>query len=322
MKSTLFGAIGMIALSTAASAHVTLVQREVPAGDTASITLRVPHGCDGLATTALRLSLPEGFYAARPMPKAGWKLDTGTGSYETPFINHGSEMTEGLRTVTWSGGNLEDGWYDEFTVRGTIGPELAPGTVLYFPVVQLCDGGETDWTDTSGAEGVATPAPRLVVARARAGASHDHSGQGAKAAGPIGVAGGFARATPPGARVGGGYLSVTNSGSEADRLVSASSDAAGRVEVHEMSMNGDVMVMRKLEDGLEIPAGETVVLSPGGRHLMFMQLVRPFVEGETVDVRLTFEKAGEMSVPLAVGPLNASGPGHELAKDHGHGAHQ
>lgn len=110
----------------------------------------------------------------------------------------------------------------------------------------------------------------------------------------------FTRATLPNAPVGGGFLTIENEGPEADRLISATSPAADVVQIHEMKMEGEVMKMRPLAEGLELPAGETVVLSPGGLHLMFMGLKQAFIEGETVPVTLVFEKAGTVEIALPV----------------------
>jgi copper(I)-binding protein len=118
----------------------------------------------------------------------------------------------------------------------------------------------------------------------------------------------FTRATLPNAPVGGGFLTIENTGTEADRLVSATSEVAGETQIHEMAMEGDVMKMRQLAEGLEIPAGETVVLAPGGFHIMFMGLKQAFVEGETVAVTLTFEKAGSVEVLLPVAAAAADMP--------------
>ncbi|MBZ4691004.1 MAG: copper chaperone PCu(A)C [Cereibacter sp.] len=115
----------------------------------------------------------------------------------------------------------------------------------------------------------------------------------------------YARATLPNAPVAGGFLSITNNGAANDRLIAAASAVAARAEIHEMTMNGDVMTMRALADGLPIPAGETVALQPGGYHIMFLQLTGPLVKGETVDVTLTFAEAGEITVPLSVLAFNA-----------------
>lgn len=125
----------------------------------------------------------------------------------------------------------------------------------------------------------------------------------------------YSRAMLPGAKVGGGYLKITNAGAD-DRLVSASSDRAASVQIHEMKMDGGIMEMRELKDGLAVPANSTVELKPGSFHLMFMNVAQPFKEGEMVKAKLVFEKAGSVDVEFAVGP--ASG---EAKNDHaGHGA--
>lgn len=129
-------------------------------------------------------------------------------------------------------------------------------------------------------------------------------------AGSLTLTGAFTRATLPAARVGGGFLSITNHGDESDRLVSATSPATPMVQLHEMRMDGDVMKMRQMKDGIEIPAGETVTLAPGGLHLMFMKMTTPFVEGEEVPVTLGFEKAGTVDIMLQVGGMAARTP-HE-----------
>lgn len=129
----------------------------------------------------------------------------------------------------------------------------------------------------------------------------------------------FTRATPPNAPVAGGFVTIANTGSEDDRLVAArADDVAGRMEIHEMAMEGDVMKMRQLSDGLPIPAGQSVELKPGGYHVMFMELKKPLVEGETVNVTLVFEKAGEIELPFAVGPRNANmgDAGHDHGGEH------
>lgn len=320
MKTILF-ATALSCVAATAFAHATLEQKEVKAGSTTKIILRVPHGCKGEATHTVHLTLPDGFYAAKPMPKAGWDLSTATGSYATPYNNHGTEMTEGLREVTWSGGHLEDGWYDEFTVRGTFGAEIPAGTVMYFPALQTCANGTADWTDTSGAADVANPSPKVTVVAGEMQHGHAHGGHhGADDSvtlGALTLSGGFSRATLPNAPVAGGFVTITNTGTTEDRLIAASSEVADHVEVHEMAMQGDVMQMRELTEGLVIPAGETVTLKPGSFHLMFMGLKQLLVEGETVSVTLTFEQAGEVTLPLAIGAINAkSSNGHD-----GHGAH-
>ncbi|KRW95932.1 DUF1775 domain-containing protein [Paracoccus sp. MKU1] len=322
MQNPVFGALCVSLLALGASpalSHATLEHSEAPAGAAYRAVIRIGHGCDGQATQTLRVQLPEGFYNAKPMPKAGWTLETVKGPYAQPFDNHGTPMTEGTREVVWSGGALQDDWYDEFVIRGTVGADVAPGTVLYFQTVQECADGKEEWIDVTGNKEAPNPAPGVTVTEAKAG--HGHGGHAATAGtvtlGDLTLSGAFSRATPPGAPVAGGFLTVANAGAD-DRLVSASVDFAGRAEIHEMAMEGDVMKMRQLADGLPIPAGATVELKPGGYHLMFMELKQPLVEGETVNVTLHFEKAGEVEVPMTVGPMNA---GKHGGKDGGHGGH-
>jgi periplasmic copper chaperone A len=115
----------------------------------------------------------------------------------------------------------------------------------------------------------------------------------------------YARATPPNAPVSGGYMIIRNSGGEADRLISGEASFAERVEIHEMAMDGEVMKMRQLADGLEIPAGGEVVLKPGGYHVMFIGIDSQFKDGETRNVKLTFEKAGSIDLEFEVKDMKA-----------------
>ena len=124
-------------------------------------------------------------------------------------------------------------------------------------------------------------------------------------AGDLTLTGAFTRATLPNAPVAGGYVDITNNGVTDDRLISAVSEIAAVTQIHEMSMDGDVMRMRELPMGLLIPAGETEHLKPGGYHVMFMDLTGPLLEGETITVRLNFEVAGEVDVAMPVGAADA-----------------
>lgn len=131
--------------------------------------------------------------------------------------------------------------------------------------------------------------------------------------GDLEISGAFSRATLPNAPVGAGYLTITNTGASDDRLVSATSPAAGMAQIHAMKMEGDVMKMTELPDGLAIPAGGSVTLAPGGFHIMFMDLKRAFTEGGTIPVTLTFENAGTVDIELAVGAINADAPAHDMS---------
>jgi hypothetical protein len=125
----------------------------------------------------------------------------------------------------------------------------------------------------------------------------------------------WTRATAPGARVGAAYMRIANGGAGPDRLIAARSPAAGRVEIHEMRMEGDIMRMRELEGGLDLPAGATVELNPGGYHIMLIDLARPLARGAKVPMTLTFARAGVVTVELAVEAAGARDAGH----DHHHG---
>jgi copper(I)-binding protein len=125
------------------------------------------------------------------------------------------------------------------------------------------------------------------------------------AAGNLVITQAWSRATPGGAQVAGGYLTIQNRGTLPDRLVSGATEAAKKVEIHEMAVNGGVMTMRPVDGGLIIEPGKTVAFAPGGRHLMFIGLTAPLKEGEQVPVALAFEGAGKVTVPFAVQGIGA-----------------
>jgi periplasmic copper chaperone A len=123
----------------------------------------------------------------------------------------------------------------------------------------------------------------------------------------------WSRATPKGAKVAGGYLTIENRGTQPDRLLSASSAAASKVEIHQMAVQDGIMTMRPLEDGLLIPPDGIVNLAPGGDHVMFVGLTAPFEEGQRIPVSLNFERAGKIDVDFDVGSIGAKGPRLQIA---------
>ena len=127
-------------------------------------------------------------------------------------------------------------------------------------------------------------------------------------AGDIVVEKPWARATPKGAQVGGGYLTIQNKGAAPDRLTGGTADFA-TVEIHQMSSENGVSQMRQLKDGLSIPAHGSVGLSPGGNHVMFTHLTHPLMKGESVKATLNFEHAGPVEVEFSVMGIGASGTG-------------
>src|SRR3954468_8009637 len=127
-------------------------------------------------------------------------------------------------------------------------------------------------------------------------------------AGDLVISQAWSRATPGGAKIAGGYLTIENKGTAPDKLIGGSGDIAGKVEVHEMATKNGVMTMRPLEKGLTIEPGKTVKLAPGGYHLMMFDLKGPLKQGDKVPVTLEFEKAGKVTVSLDVQGVGAQAP--------------
>lgn len=132
-------------------------------------------------------------------------------------------------------------------------------------------------------------------------------------AGSLDITGAWSRATPKGAPVGAGYLTIKNTGTTADRLIGGSSDASARFEVHEMTMDNGVMKMRPIKGGLEIKPGATIALSPEGLHIMFVGLKKQLAQGDHIKATLEFEKAGKVEVEFDVtGMGGPPGHGHDM----------
>jgi len=299
-------AAALLAISTPALAHVAMDPPQAAPNTTYRGALRIPHGCDGQPTLKVRVRIPEGVIDAKPMPKAGWTLETTKAPYARTYQLHGNPVSEGVTEIVWTG-SLDDGHYDEFVFQARITDAFRGGATVYFPVVQTCAGGSEEWTQIPDAgqnpHDLKAPAPGVKLAAATATS-------GMKA-GTLTIEQAWSRATPAGAKVGGGYVKVTNTGSQPDRLVGGTLPLASRVEVHSMSLDGTVMRMKPVEGGLEIKPGETVEFKPGGYHLMFMDLKEPLSAGQTLKGALVFEKAGTVEVEFSVQPLGASGPaGH------------
>ncbi|MFI3902132.1 DUF1775 domain-containing protein [Ochrobactrum sp. S1502_03] len=326
MKNTrLFtSAISLFALCASAgivNAHSSLDQSEAMAGSRYKAIIRIPHGCDGKATTAVKVELPEGFVSAQPQPKAGWKIETAKGDYAQSYKVHGKDVTSGLKQVTWSEGELPSDFYDEFVVVGQLA-KFDKDTTLSFPVTQFCGTDDSvAWTDIAkdgqNPHDLKHPAPQLrVLAAASADehAGHDMHGNASSSThadhgdhamaaikvGDISISGPSIRAMVPGAKVAGGFLTIKNDGKEADTLVGVTTTGVKRVEIHEMTMENQVMKMRPLKNGLDIPAGESVALKSGGYHLMFIQPEHPYKEGDKVSATLEFAKAGKVDVEFPV----------------------
>jgi len=127
--------------------------------------------------------------------------------------------------------------------------------------------------------------------------------------GPIQISAPWARATPKGASSGAAYMTITNTGKTPDKVTCVSSDASAECQIHTMTMDNGVMMMRPVEGGLEIKPGETVMLKPSSAHLMFLDLKHPLEQGNTVAATLQFEKAGTTQVEFPIAAIGASAPG-------------
>lgn len=143
----------------------------------------------------------------------------------------------------------------------------------------------------------------LSAALAATSASAQHA-----MAGDLVIADAWTRATAPTARNGGAFMTITNKGSQPDRLVAASTPASERTELHTHRMDNGMMMMRPVEGGIDVPANGAAELKPGGLHVMMLGLKQPLVEGETIPVTLTFAHAGSVTVDVPVGKAGAAGP--------------
>jgi uncharacterized protein YcnI len=167
-KIIILAAVAMLAAWPAA-AHVSLENRQAAVGASYKAVFTVPHGCAGSPTVRIRVQIPEGVIAAKPMPKAGWNVEAIRGKYATEYDYHGSKLSEGVKEVVWSGGKLPDHHYEEFVVSTFLTPGLKPNGTLYFPVVQECEQGVSRWIDIPSegqgghGEGSKTPAPGLKL---------------------------------------------------------------------------------------------------------------------------------------------------------------
>jgi periplasmic copper chaperone A len=174
MKKMILSGAALLMTAGAALAHVTLEQGEAPVGSPYKAVLRVPHGCDGKPTIAIRVQIPEGVIAVKPMPKPGWKLDKIKGKYEKTYDYYGTPISEGVKEIDWSGGSLADDEYDEFVLRVMLTPDLSVGQMLYFPLVQECtDGAVERWIQIPAAgqseDDLETPAPGIKLLKKTGG---------------------------------------------------------------------------------------------------------------------------------------------------------
>lgn len=278
-----------LAGAAAGHAHVTLPPGGATAGTVYPAAFRVGHACkDATATTAVKVRVPAGFVPTDAPAKPGWTIAVAPN--EVTWTATGPQAALPAKERT------------SFVVRGRLAD--TPST-LWFKVLQVCDNGSADWAEVPAREGDKPEFPAVRLDVLPAGVA------------PVDVRDAWARSTVEGQRSTGVYARLT-AGAGA-RLVGASSPWAETVEVHEMKMVGDVMRMRALDSGLDLPPGEAVELQPGGYHVMVTGLKRVLPPGTALPVTLRFVdrdgRAGELSlqVPARAAAL-AAGAEHQHGK--------
>ena len=161
-----------VAVPSVSQAHITLETSQAAAGSTYKAVFRVPHGCQGSATTAIRIKIPDGVTGVKPQPKPGWQVATVKGTLAQPIKDdHGNAITEGIVEVAWTGGKLLDEHYDEFVLRA--GLPKTPDVTVYFPIVQECEKGVDRWIEIPEAgrkaDDLQMPAPQLRLTAPQSG---------------------------------------------------------------------------------------------------------------------------------------------------------
>jgi len=281
-------AASLCLVATAAAAHVTLPPGGATAGSRYDAAFRVGHACQGASNTnAVTVQLPEGFTLQSAQPRAGWTL------------------TSSARTVAWKAEQPQNALpaseKAEFVVRGTLTDKPGP---LYFKVLQGCDGTSADWAQipSNAGDKPALPAARLDVL--------------APGVAPVEVKDAWVRTAVKGQSGTGAFMTL--SAPSGSRLVAARTPDAGLAEVHEMKMDGDVMRMRPLSAGLDLPARRPVELKPGGYHLMLTQLKQPLPVGATVPITLDFvdadgrKSSAQLQLPVLAAPAGGAAGGHDM----------
>lgn len=174
----LIGACAILLATSAAQSHVVLEDSSAASGASYRASFRVGHGCDGAATTGIKVLIPDGFQGSKPMPKPGWTLRVVSARLAKPYDSHGKTITDDVVEVSWTANGpenaLPEAWYDEFVLRGTTPHQ--PGA-LWFKVLQTCEKGQNDWSQVpangTSTKGLKAPAALLEVIDTGA-AGHAH----------------------------------------------------------------------------------------------------------------------------------------------------
>jgi uncharacterized protein YcnI len=168
-----------LSLTALAQAHTVLEYQVATAGQSYKATFKVGHGCGASPTRQIVVDIPSGVQGAKPMPKAGWRLEVTRDKLAKPYISHGRTVTEDVTRISWTAKTTEDmlpnGHYDEFVLVGTL-PQAAG--MMYWPVQQLCEQGRMDWTDIpqrgQKLSDLKSPAAALEIMPSAGAAGHSH----------------------------------------------------------------------------------------------------------------------------------------------------
>ncbi len=171
-------ALGLACSVSSSFSHAVLNDPAALAGTGYRAAVRIGHGCEGSPVTAVRVAIPEGFLGAKPMPKAGWVVASKVGKLAKPYDDHGKQVTEGVTEITWTASSkeywLQDAWFDEFVLRGSLPKEAGP---MWFKVLQTCEKGSIDWAEVpasgNSTKGLKFPAALLEIIGSGA-AGHQH----------------------------------------------------------------------------------------------------------------------------------------------------
>ncbi|MEM6464068.1 MAG: DUF1775 domain-containing protein, partial [Pseudomonadota bacterium] len=230
MNTLVCASAAFLITTIAAHAHATLEVPQASVNSYYKAVIRIPHGCDGQATQKVRITIPEGLIAVKPMPKAGWTLETVNGDYANTYELHGRQIENGVKEIIWTG-LLEDHHYEEFIFRARVTDVLPVGETLYIPTIQECADSNQAWVEIPAegqdAHSLDGPAPGLVIMAAQTDhGHHSHAGHDTAmqsvAVGDLKITVPLIRATPPNAPVAAGYMVIRNEGAQADRLIGGS----------------------------------------------------------------------------------------------------
>lgn len=166
---------GLLASMNIASAHVTAEPQDVLADSYQKLSFKVTHGCEGSATKAVIINIPEALHGAKPMPKLGWAISLDIKPLSQPYNSHGRLIKEEVRTVTWQGGLLPNEYFDEFSIHVRVSSQIGQ---IAIPVTQLCESGRLNWnevvTPEKSRDMLEAPAPVINIFPNAPSPQHQH----------------------------------------------------------------------------------------------------------------------------------------------------